>query len=55
MSLVHIGEVIKELPVIRDNNIFMMFCSGNCNDATMFEELCPCCLQEYYDYKTENR
>ena len=30
-----------------------MYCSGRCDEATCFEDLCTACLNEWHDWKRE--
>jgi hypothetical protein len=30
-----------------------MFCRGRCTEATRFDDLCPACVAEYFDYQGE--
>lgn len=39
---------------LRTNDLSpLLFCSGNCDEATSFEQLCSACLNEWYEYEKE--
>ena len=47
----YISRTSQLSPTVLDLSHDFMFCRGRCTEATRFDDLCPACVAEYFDYK----
>jgi len=48
-----VGSYISRTSQLNPQAHDLMFCRGRCTEATRFDDLCPACVAEYFDYKNE--